>query len=122
MIAARGPMLLCLPAAPRLPAIKPTYPISVLPQPLRKDDARRLLTQILAKGGVRWTQHALRELNKDGITQARARIVLRAGVVAEAEWEHGEWRHQVHAGRDVLVLTFEDESSTVVITGWRRTR
>ncbi len=53
---------------------------------------------------------------------ARAYVVLRGGVVREAEWEHGEWRHQVHAGVDVLVLTFEAEANAVVITGWRRTR
>ena len=91
-------------------------------QPLRAAAARLLLSQILAAGGVRFTGHALRELRKDGITLERAYMVLRGGIVREAEWEQGEWRHQVHAGLDVLVLTFETETNAVVITGWRRTR
>ena len=69
-----------------------------------------------------FTGHALRELKKDGMTVQRAYMVLRGGVVREAEWEHGEWRHQVQAGVDVLVLTFETETNAVVITGWKRRR
>jgi hypothetical protein len=94
----------------------------VLVQPLRSAAARLLLSQILAAGGVRFTGHAFRELRKDGITVERAYMVLRSGVMREAEWEQGEWRHQVHAGADVLVLTFETETNAVLITGWRRTR
>jgi hypothetical protein len=90
--------------------------------PLRSAAARALLSQILATGGVRFTNHALDEFRKDGITIARAHVVLRGGIVREAEWEQGEWRHQVQAGMDVLVLTFETETNAVVITGWRRTR
>jgi hypothetical protein len=91
----------------------------VLVQPLRSVAA---LSQTLAAGGIRFTGHALRELRKDGITVERAYVVLRVGIVREAEWEQGEWRHQAHAGADVLVLTFETETSVVVVTGWRRTR
>jgi hypothetical protein len=94
----------------------------MLVQPLRSGAARLLLAQILAAGSVRFTGHALRELKKDGITVERAYIVLRGGTLREAEWEHGEWRHQVQAGLDVLVLTSETEANAVVITGWRRTR
>jgi len=94
----------------------------VLVQPLRSAAARLLLSQILATGSIRFTGHTLREFRKDCITVERAYMVLRGGVVREAEWEQGEWRHQVHAGMDVLVLTFETETNAVVITGWRRTR
>jgi hypothetical protein len=94
----------------------------VLAQPLRKDAARRLLSQIIETGVVRFTKHALRELKTDGITQARALVLLQGGVLSEAEWENGQWRHHVEAQQDVLVLTFEDESNAVVITGWRRKR
>jgi hypothetical protein len=94
----------------------------VLVQPLRSSAARLLLSQILAAGGVKFTGHALGEFQKDSITVARAYAVLRGGIVREAEWEHGEWRHQVHGGVDVLVLAFETETNAVVITGWRRTR
>jgi hypothetical protein len=101
---------------------RPGYSSWVLVLPLHPVAARSLLRQILAGGSVRFTSHALAELRKDGITRERAFVVLGGGVVREAECEHGEWRHQVQAGMDVIVVTFETETNAVVITGWRRTR
>jgi hypothetical protein len=34
-------------------------------------------------------------MTKDGLTDLDAVNVLRAGVVREAEWENGSWRHRV---------------------------
>ena len=71
------------------------------------------------RGAVVFTDHALTELAKDGLTTVDATNALRGGVVEEAEWEHGTWRHQVRTLRTVVVVEFEDETEVVVVTAWR---
>lgn len=95
----------------------------MIDEPLRAHEAGRLIRQLLRQGGtVRFTSHALRELEKDDLEEIDAINVLRVGVVAEAEWENGGWRHRVQTPRVALVVEFEQDENVVVvvITGWRK--
>jgi hypothetical protein len=96
--------------------------MSPLTQPLRPAEARRLLQAILASGEVGFTNHALDEMEKDGISQADAIGVLRSGVVEPAEFERGSWRYRVRARHTYVVAAFRSEISAVVVTAWRVVR
>jgi hypothetical protein len=63
-------------------------------QPLAAGEARTLAREILVQGTVSFTKHCLEELRKDGKTTVDATNVIRGGFYAEAEWEHGAWRHR----------------------------
>lgn len=103
--------------------------------PLKATDARKLIRRLLDEGvfiAPGAGTHARREMDKDRLTDLDAVNVLRGGVVREAEWEHGSWRHRVETQRMVFVVTFDpepermpaedesvDETELVVVTGWR---
>ena len=106
--------------------------------PLKATDARKLIRRLLAEGrlvspGV--GSHARIEMEKDGLTDVDAVNVLRGGVVREAEWVNGSWRHRVETQRMVFVVTFDPEPDAmpadgdelgdvelIVVTGWRMKR
>ncbi len=106
--------------------------------PLKATDARKLIRRLIDEGkfvppGAR--SHARAEMQKDGLTDVDAVNVLRAGVVREAEFENGSWRHRVETQRMVFVVTFDpepeqmpedddlvEELELVVVTGWRLSR
>lgn len=84
---------------------------------------------------ARRCSHAREEMQKDGLTDVDAVNVLRAGIVREAEFENGSWRHRVETQRMVFVVTFDpepeqmpqddevvEELELVVVTGWRLSR
>jgi hypothetical protein len=52
--------------------------MTTLREPLRPAEAKALLRAILAGGEVVFTNHALDEMNRDGISQAEAIGVLRS--------------------------------------------
>jgi hypothetical protein len=91
-------------------------------EPLRPAEARKLLRAILAGGEVVFTNHALDEMEQDGISQAEAIDVLRSGVVEPAEFERGSWRYRVRARRMYVVAAFRSEAVAVVVTAWRLVR
>jgi hypothetical protein len=86
-------------------------------EPLTAVQAKALIRVILDGGTVTFSTQ---KLARHGLTTIDASNVLRAGVPSEAEWENGEWRHQVHTGRMVVVVHFESETELRVITGWRK--
>ena len=86
--------------------------------PLHPDEAKRLIRQVLRHGDLRWTRHAMRELEKDELDLPDAVNVLRGGVVEPAEWEGGQWRYRVRTTRMIVVITFVDDGLRV-ITAWR---
>src|SRR5262245_5596618 len=53
--------------------------IFVLQDPLSNDAAKRLIAQILTSGDVRFSDHALKEMEKDGLTTVDVANVLRGG-------------------------------------------
>jgi Domain of unknown function (DUF4258) len=93
--------------------------VTILGEPLRPADAKKLLRVILAGGEVVFTNHALDEMEQDGISQAEAIGVLRSGVVEPAELERGSWRYRVRARQKHVVVTFRSETAAVVVTAWR---
>ena len=89
-------------------------------EPLRSPDARKLIRGILEHGDVTFTDpHAYDELANDGLETIDAINVLRGGVVAEAEFEHGAWRYRVSTARICVVVEFVSPTRLVVVTAWR---
>lgn len=103
--------------------------------PLKATDARKLIRRLLDEGKFippgKGT-HARKEMVKDGLSDVDAVNVLRGGVVREAEWENGSWRHRVETPKMVFVATFDPEvevmasddddlgeTELVLVTGWR---
>lgn len=65
-------------------------------QPLRAIEARKRLRSILNSGVVTYAQpHALDMIRERKLSIIDCENVMRAGVMQEAEWENGGWRHQV---------------------------
>lgn len=93
-----------------------------LTEPLRPAEAKKLLRAILASGEVVFTNHALDEMEQDGISQAEAIGILRGGVVEPAELARGSWRYRVRAHRTYVVAAFRSEAAAVVVTAWRVVR
>ena len=89
-------------------------------EPLRATEAKERIRRFLVEGAIRYTQHALDEM--DDLTFEDCENVFRGGVVDEAEWENGNWRHRVRTTRMVFVVQFEAELGLLVITGWRKAR
>lgn len=94
----------------------------MLDEPVSPPAARKLIREIVTTGTVTFTDHALRELDKDGISEARALTLLRGGIVEPGEWENGEWRYRVRASGAYLVVAFDSEVELLVVTGWRDRR
>jgi len=53
--------------------------------------------------------HARKEMENDELTDLDAVNVLRGGVVREAEWDNGSWRHRVETPKVVFVILFDPE-------------
>jgi len=103
--------------------------------PLKALDARKLIRRLLDEGhfvSPGAGSHARKEMEKDGLSDLDAVNVLRGGVVREAEWENGSWRHRVETSRMVFVAVFDPELTVmpaddddvgdvelVLVTGWR---
>jgi hypothetical protein len=103
--------------------------------PLKATDARKLIRRLLDEGkfvSPGEGTHARKEMDKDGLSDVDAVNVLRGGVVREAEWENGSWRHRVETPKMVFVATFDPEievmpsddddlgeTELVLVTGWR---
>ena len=106
-----------------------------LGMPLRATDARKLIRRLLDEGRFvppGTGTHARKEMDKDVLTDVDAVNVLRGGVVREAEFENGSWRHRVETPRMVFVVLFDPEPERmpaddadvgemelVLVTGWR---
>jgi hypothetical protein len=89
-------------------------------QPLTAVAARTLAREILDSGNVVFTDHALKEMAKDGLSDVDVTNVIRGGAYGETEWENGGWRHQAFTQRIVVVIEFESETELAVITAWRK--
>ena len=92
-----------------------------LDEPLDPATARALIRSILADGSVRFSRHALEEMDKDGLSELDVTNVLRGGAVDPGELEHGTWRYRVRTGRIAVVIALRSETSLVVVTAWRFT-
>lgn len=89
-------------------------------QPLKATVARKLLRRILNGGIVTYSQpHAIDRLKERVLSTLDCENVMRAGVVQEAEWDNGGWRHQVRTQKIVVVIEFLSEDEVLVVTAWR---
>lgn len=84
--------------------------------------AKRKIREILATGGVFYTDHALREMAADGLNKDDVTGTLRAGVVQPAEWESDAWRYRVRTNRIVAVVEFLEDPDLMIVTAWRLRR
>lgn len=91
----------------------------MLAEPLFPPAARKLIQQVVAAGGVRFSDHARSEMAADGLEPDDVTNVLRGGIVEPAEIERGTWRYRVRAGRVFVVVAFRSEVLIVVVTAWR---
>ena len=92
----------------------------MLTEPLRPVEAKALIRDILVHGEVTWSQpHSLERLKKWGLSMLDCVNVLRAGVVAEGEYENGSWRYRVFTPKICVVVRFESEDELLVVTAWR---
>lgn len=91
----------------------------VLVEPLDEIAAKRVIGNIMERGNVRWTAHALQRLPARDLTTVDCVNVLRAGVVYPPALENGTWRYRVRGGRIDVVVAFRSEDTLVVITAWR---
>lgn len=87
-------------------------------QPLSAAEARKLAREILVHGTVTFTTHCLKELRKDGKSTVDATNVIRGGAYAEAEWEHGAWRHRASTQRMAVVIEFHTDTKLIVVTSF----
>jgi hypothetical protein len=93
----------------------------VLRHPLDNEAAKRLIVRIVRTDGqVRFSNHALAEMEKDSLTTADAANVLRGGIVEFCEEIHRTWRYRVKTSRMVFVVAFRSEQALTVVTAWRK--
>ena len=89
-------------------------------QPIRATEARKLLRRILNVGIVTYAQpHAIDRLKERELSTLDCENVIRAGVVEEAEWSDGTWRHRVRTQKIVVVVEFLSEEEVLIVTAWR---
>ncbi len=95
-------------------------PLDELVEPLREDEAKRLILAILRGGTVGFTSHARERLRERELTTVDVVNVLRAGVVEcpEEDLEKG-WTYRVATARIGVVVCFRSRSELVVVTAWR---
>lgn len=90
-------------------------------EPLSPEEASQLTQRILAEGTIRFTRHALEEMENDGIKEEDIQRALRGGC-EPAEWLNNQWRYRFHSYDVWAVTTFRDEEIIIVITAWRKRR
>ena len=92
-------------------------------KPLSPVEARRLIRHILADGEVVFVEpHMTERMAERRLQRLDVMNILRAGVVREAEWENGEWRHHVETQSICVVVSFPEELLLKVVTAWRKER
>lgn len=75
---------------------------------------------ILADGEVLFAEpHMSERMAKRRLQRLDVMNVLRGGVVREAEWENGEWRHHVETPRIAVIVSFSEDMLLKVISCWR---
>jgi hypothetical protein len=94
---------------------------------LSKTEALKKVKIILKQHpqNVRFSGHAIKELDADSLTIQDAKNVLLSAdcrITEEPEFHKGSWRYRVKTEMIVIVVAFNAEYSLVVVTGWRIVR
>ncbi len=89
-------------------------------QPFEKSAAKKLLRKILSDGFVTYSRpHAIERLEERNLSMVDCENVLRAGIVDEAEYENGSWRHKVRTQKIAVIIQFLSEEEILIVTAWR---
>ena len=70
-------------------------------------------------GRVIFTAHARAELQNDQMSEQDALNVLRGGVAGFDSYRDDSYRYRVNTDRFCVVVAFDSETCTVVITAWK---
>jgi len=89
-------------------------------QPFLKGEAKKQLRKILSNGSVAYSRpHAIERLKKWNLSMLDCENVLRGGIVDEAEYENGSWRHRVRTQKIAVIIEFLSEEELLIVTAWR---
>jgi hypothetical protein len=89
-------------------------------QPLAAKEAGDLIRSIVERGTVTYAvPHAVDRMKQRHMTMMDCQNVLMRGQVPEAEYENGNWRHQVHTKKMTVVVVLLSEVRLLVVTCWR---
>lgn len=92
---------------------------------LDRNQARKLISEIVHRhpAHVRFSRHALEEMRKDNLTTVDILNVIKspsAKVLHEGELENGTYRYRLETENITVVVSFDSETSLVVVTAWRK--
>jgi len=88
-------------------------------EPLKPPDAKKLAREIVNKGTVEFSGHALEEMANDELQTTDCLNILRAGIYEPPEHINGELRYRVGTQRICVVITFVSDTRLRVVTAWR---
>ena len=92
----------------------------MLQHPLSNVAAKQIIGRIVREGTVGYSNHALEEMAKDGLTTVDVVNVLRGGDVEFSEEERRSWRYRGRTSRMTVVVAFRSETQLTVVTAWRK--
>src|SRR4026209_829995 len=88
-------------------------------QPLDTGLAKKWIRQIIERGVVVHSNHALEQMEEDELTMVDCTNVLRGGQVQYPELKDGTWRYRVLTSRICVVVAFRSEEELRIVTAWR---
>lgn len=89
-------------------------------EPISHGEAKALTAQIRKTGEVRFSRHALQEMEKDDLSEIDIDNVLRGGYVEDPpDFQNGTWRYRICISMIAVVLAFRSTGSLVIVTAWR---
>jgi hypothetical protein len=89
-----------------------------------REEARKRVARIMQQHPerVRFSFHALEELEKDDLTTVDALNVMKSPtskIIREGEFEKGSFRYRLETGNLVVVIAFQqDGEGLAVVTAW----
>ena len=93
-------------------------------QRLGRNETRKQISKIMIQypGNVRFSRHAIQELESDSLTPTDALNVLKspdARINKEGEWENGNYRYRLETAHLMVVVGFwNDGTGLNVVTTW----
>ncbi len=89
-------------------------------EPIKPEEAKRLILEVLKSGRFTYSRHARDEITKDNMTMLDCENVLRGGVVRPGEYENWSWRYRVETDRMAVIICFRSSTELVLVTAWRK--
>lgn|SRR6266446_3928094 len=91
-------------------------------EPIKPDEAKRLILEILKSGRFTYSRHCKEEMLADTTTTLDCENILRGGVVRPGEYENGSWRYKVETDRMAVVICFRSKTELALVTAWRKNK